>query len=821
MQGRTWWDQRSFAVACVSAGLSLASVGGSASADVFYTVRYERSGSTPVTGSGNIPSGVDGAVDLRATFGGLEYVLTLVTMRGTASGDTIGALSFTNQGTASPNILTIDIGDVSGTNLATEWRGVTAPTNGTDTVLRVRSQSTAMDITGTVSTPRVSQFVTLGVMRSQVRIYGANTGIITIQADSFDRYFDPGSGLEAYAVDCTDTIQRLRVIASDGDVGGRIRLHAGILELVQALNGGNIRGDIVVETPDSGGRIESIIADGGDIRGYSDTLDGSGVPATSLAYPNRIQIQSYRGIQVIRAKRVCAHISATLDTGGATVGLQRLYATQSGTSGGLYGSVLSRYLENTLGPSSDTPCIEVAGLQAATISTMVGSAGYIRSPIVVASGSGTITAHSMPGYDATSRHPRIESSGTLGQVVIAGYGSSGANARIIAAGAIERIEATGTAQAYLDIEAPNSTIGDVITASGISIGGTWNVGRILRSDIGGWIGIDTSSHTASFALNEMTSADMIRVRGGLRANSTITVGGASAPNDDNMAGTILFNYGTTTEDTSKWAGTVTVGGQTLSPTPSYNELSDTFGGGSVGIETPRVNVFETGFHSDNPTYAAQIGGAGTSGSPWTLPQGLFNRGPNIADPPGFRMSYYGPIVWPSSSTDSPVDVYAVVSTGLIWVAHLTEIDVDDSVNSGSFAHDLVLRGASDSPLLPGLYAVKLGGGLKHDFADNSLITPRAFTTADDGYLFFQLVADCNKNGLADSGEDPNPDCIRWGDCWTDFNGDHFLDFFDYSDFVDCFENAICPPDRDADFNGDSFVDFFDYSDFVFWFEHGC
>jgi hypothetical protein len=57
-------------------------------------------------------------------------------------------------------------------------------------------------------------------------------------------------------------------------------------------------------------------------------------------------------------------------------------------------------------------------------------------------------------------------------------------------------------------------------------------------------------------------------------------------------------------------------------------------------------------------------------------------------------------------------------------------------------------------------------------------------------------------------------------CDADFNGDGFLDFFDYSDFVACFEGsggAGC----DADFNGDAFVDFFDYSDFVAAFEAGC
>lgn len=58
-------------------------------------------------------------------------------------------------------------------------------------------------------------------------------------------------------------------------------------------------------------------------------------------------------------------------------------------------------------------------------------------------------------------------------------------------------------------------------------------------------------------------------------------------------------------------------------------------------------------------------------------------------------------------------------------------------------------------------------------------------------------------------------------CAADFNGDQFLDFFDYSDYVQCFETGACPAGRDADFNEDDFVDFFDYSDYVTAFEAGC
>jgi hypothetical protein len=68
--------------------------------------------------------------------------------------------------------------------------------------------------------------------------------------------------------------------------------------------------------------------------------------------------------------------------------------------------------------------------------------------------------------------------------------------------------------------------------------------------------------------------------------------------------------------------------------------------------------------------------------------------------------------------------------------------------------------------------------------------------------------------------------IRWPivpppPCDADFNGDGFLDFFDYDAYVECFETEVCPPGKSADFNGDGFIDFFDYDEFVTAFEGGC
>ena len=57
-------------------------------------------------------------------------------------------------------------------------------------------------------------------------------------------------------------------------------------------------------------------------------------------------------------------------------------------------------------------------------------------------------------------------------------------------------------------------------------------------------------------------------------------------------------------------------------------------------------------------------------------------------------------------------------------------------------------------------------------------------------------------------------------CPADFNADGFLDFFDFDDFISCFE-GFCPPGLSADFNNDGFADFFDFDDFIAAFESGC
>ncbi|QOJ00803.1 MAG: hypothetical protein HRU70_09980 [Phycisphaeraceae bacterium] len=58
-------------------------------------------------------------------------------------------------------------------------------------------------------------------------------------------------------------------------------------------------------------------------------------------------------------------------------------------------------------------------------------------------------------------------------------------------------------------------------------------------------------------------------------------------------------------------------------------------------------------------------------------------------------------------------------------------------------------------------------------------------------------------------------------CEADFNLDGFVDYFDFFDFIACFERGECPAGRDADLNLDGFLDFFDVDAFIDAFERGC
>lgn len=67
---------------------------------------------------------------------------------------------------------------------------------------------------------------------------------------------------------------------------------------------------------------------------------------------------------------------------------------------------------------------------------------------------------------------------------------------------------------------------------------------------------------------------------------------------------------------------------------------------------------------------------------------------------------------------------------------------------------------------------------------------------------------------------PSHGVARLVPCIADFNRDRAIDFFDFDDFVACFEGTGCPAGLSADVNCDGFVDFFDYDLFEAEFTAG-
>lgn len=58
-------------------------------------------------------------------------------------------------------------------------------------------------------------------------------------------------------------------------------------------------------------------------------------------------------------------------------------------------------------------------------------------------------------------------------------------------------------------------------------------------------------------------------------------------------------------------------------------------------------------------------------------------------------------------------------------------------------------------------------------------------------------------------------------CPPDVNCDGFVDIYDFTDFITCFEGAACAQDINPDFNNDGFPDIYDFTNFVDAFEFGC
>ena len=162
----------------------------------------------------------------------------------------------------------------------------------------------------------------------------------------------------------------------------------------------------------------------------------------------------------------------------------------------------------------------------------------------------------------------------------------------------------------------------------------------------------------------------------------------------------------------------------------------------------------------------------------------------------------------TSSASNPVSAVRLTFSENIAAATAGQFEVarNGQLVAFSYAYSAATQTATLSlaqPLSPGLYTVT---------ARDTILTNGS---ALDGEFTGSLPSGNGLPGGAFSAS------FSVEPCPADFNGDGFADFFDFDDFVTCFESGTCPDGASADFNNDGFADFFDFDDFVTAFEAGC
>jgi hypothetical protein len=164
-------------------------------------------------------------------------------------------------------------------------------------------------------------------------------------------------------------------------------------------------------------------------------------------------------------------------------------------------------------------------------------------------------------------------------------------------------------------------------------------------------------------------------------------------------------------------------------------------------------------------------------------------------------------------SDNPAVGRRVISTRILLRLSVT------AGNAANFETDLLLPVAAD----PGGTAVVFESGADRGWSGTGeFVIDEVVTTHNGVVIARRFGAETPGAGYAGQILDGSMVELRLEpSCAVDFNGDGFVDFFDYADFVACFEGERCPDGQDADFNADGFTDFFDYAEFVEGFEAGC
>ena len=161
------------------------------------------------------------------------------------------------------------------------------------------------------------------------------------------------------------------------------------------------------------------------------------------------------------------------------------------------------------------------------------------------------------------------------------------------------------------------------------------------------------------------------------------------------------------------------------------------------------------------------------------------------------------------------DTFTGQNSGTKYQLQFLSVADSNSVDSAGFWSNNLLGGtgfgnggaqatATDSKNLGGLvFQAKIVYDVDNDgdYNDPTRSSNTDLTTADQAYNTLLYVGHA----------------VRSNPCPADFNGDGFIDFTDFDDFVAAFEGG----DPSSDFNNDGFLDFTDFDEFVAAFEAGC
>ncbi len=298
--------------------------------------------------------------------------------------------------------------------------------------------------------------------------------------------------------------------------------------------------------------------------------------------------------------------------------------------------------------------------------------------------------------------------------------------------------------------------------------------------------------TISLVNGTITGGSVLATHG-----SSIVVDGTSSLNaTTTVSGPVVVNNGARLQVGTGLVHNDTI---TINPTAGSNLTSmvlttgSTLGGGGVTVLNANPNNLDTAymFAANDGTFTNAAGhtirGSGN----------IFNNVINNGVLSPGRPSTNAPLNFESGSLVNTSTAVANIRLGV----------------SGPLACDTL--GGNSSKVLAGMLNVEFAPGfLPPRCATYTIITGSSITGA-----FSTVNLPLPEKGVLSLLYSQN--AVRIANVPADFNGDGFVDFFDYDNYVECFEVGSCPAGRTADFNNDGFADFFDYDDFVGEFEAGC